>query len=299
MKTEWTEFGLHDVRCQVPADWDPTHIEGSYHKGYVRLDDVRGPRLEIRWERPRRRVLLAGTVDKHIKLVTREARKSREELRVERRLPLAGLPFEEYEFFSYKNHIEAAGLVSRCGECGRVMILRVFAGDDRGPLHETAARIFQSLRDHPADGKSRWNLYGLCFDVPEGYRLSTFELKTGRLRFDFAHRGSQIMVARAALAHMVLKDRTLEMWMDEALPKLFRDFVVERTKDTFRGHSALVYTGRYKLRLRVFRLILRPWFLHCRLWYCETSDKIFVFRVVGPASMKNALENNVDLVYCH
>ena len=299
MKEEWSQFGFHDITCEVPADWDLTHIEGMYEKGYVRLDDARSPRLEIRWERPFRRVSLSRTIDKHIKLVTKEARRARHELRVQRDLRLTASSFEECESFSYKNHVEAAGLATRCGVCRRVVIVRVFAGEGGQTLRQTAARIFQSLRDHSKEGRSRWSLYGFRFDVPEDFRLVSSDLKTGRLLFDFAHKGAQLTVGRAGLAGVVLKDRTLSQWLEQALPKFFRSFVVEKRSEEFRSHSSLVFTGRYKLRLRLARLMIRPWFLHCRVWHCERSDKICVFRVIGRQKDKNALEKCVDLVYCH
>ena len=299
MKEAWTEFGFQDIRCEAPADWDPTHIEGTYEKGYVRLDDPRTPRLEIRWERPNRRVLLARTIDNHIKLVSKEARKQKRDLRVQRDLDIARLPFAETEFFSYKNHVEAVGLATRCGECGRVLILRVFGGTSGGSLRATAARIFQSLRDHPVEGRSCWSLYGFRFDVPEEFRLASFDLKTGRLQFDFMHKWSHITVAHAALASLVLKERTLEQWREQAMPKLFRGFVVKGREEEFRGHESVLFTGRQSLRVRLTRLMLRPLFLHCRLWRCPTSDKIYVFRVEGREKDKNALEKCVDLVYCH
>lgn len=299
MKEEWSEFGFHDITCDVPADWDPTHIEGMYEKGYVRLDDVRAPRLEIRWERPFRRVSLSGTIDKHIKLVAKEARRAGRELRVQRDVRLAPSSFDEWEAFSYKNHVEALGLATHCRGCRRVLILRVFAGEGGGALRQTAARIFQSLRDHPKQGKSLWNLYGFRFEVPEGFRLVASELKTGRLFFDFAHRGTQLTIGRAALAGMVLKERSLSEWLEKAQPKFFRSFVVEKRREEYRGHSSLVFTGRYKLRLRLTRFMVRPWFLHCRVWHCERSDKIFVFRVIGRRQEQNELEKCADLVYCH
>jgi hypothetical protein len=298
-KDHWTEFGFQDITCDVPPDWDPTHIEGTYEKGYVRLDDPRAPRLEIRWEHSYRGVLLSRTIDNHIKLVNKEARRMGRELRVQRDLSLGALQFEEREFFSYKNHIQAIGLATRCRTCGRVLILRVFDAKGGKPLRPIAVRIFQSLRDHPEEGKSRWSLYGLRFDVPDRFRLVSHDLKTGRLRFDFVHRGAELTIARAALAGIVLKERSLAQWLDEAMPKLFRGFDVESRSEEFRGHESLVYSGRYKLRLRLTRLMVRPWFLYVRVWHCEASDKIYVFRVVGPEKDRDSLEKCLDLVYCH
>ena len=299
MKDDWTEFGYHDITCEVPSDWDLTHIEGVYEKGYLRLDDARVPRLEIRWEKPFRTVSLSGTIDNHIKLVTKEARRARREVRVQRDLRLGGSSFAECESFSYKNHVEAVGLATRCATCRRVVIVRCFAGEGRGTLRQTAERIFKSLRDHPQDGKSRWGLYGLRFDVPEGFRLVGSDLKTGRLRLDFVRRGEEMTVVRAALAGVVLKERSLGQWLEQALPKFFRNFVVEKRTEEFRGHPSVVFTGRYKLRMRLTRLMVRPWFLHCRVWHCERSDKIFLFRVIGREKDRNDLEKCVDLVYCH
>jgi hypothetical protein len=298
-KDPWDRFGFHDVTCEVPADWDPTHIEGTYEKGYVRLDDADAPRLEIRWERAHRRVSLSRTIDNHVKLITKEERQQGREVRVQRGLALGDLPFEEYEFFSYKNHIEAIGLAVRCAACGRVVVLRVLAGERGETIRPTALRVFKSLRDHPEDGRSRWGLYGFRFETPADFRLVGSDLKTGRLRFDFAQGGSRLTIARAALASVVLKERTLGEWLEQAMPKLFHGFVVERRSEEFRGHPALVVTGRYKLRLRIFRLMLRPPFLSCRVWHCRDSDKIYLFQAVGREKDKNALEKCLDLVYCH
>ena len=54
------------MKFDVPADWSLAVVDGDRTNGYVRLDDEDIVRLELKWEKPKGRVVLSQIVDRYL-----------------------------------------------------------------------------------------------------------------------------------------------------------------------------------------------------------------------------------------
>src|SRR5688500_16701153 len=72
-------FGWQGLSLTLPANWNLTSFGGDRATGHVRVDDEDGPRLELRWERPKITVDLQRSIDEFLSRLGREAKKKQQQ----------------------------------------------------------------------------------------------------------------------------------------------------------------------------------------------------------------------------
>ena len=286
---EWADFGWQGVCLQVPEEWNLGKVDGTRKSGYARLDDAEIVRMEVEWrEAPAgRRLPIPELVDRYLGTLEKKAQKSDVSFTVRRRAKFLKdkrwLENSEYETFVWEADYRAYNLARACGECGRIVLLRVLARRDES-LEDLAGEIFETLRDHSHEGREHWSVYGLTFEIPDDYSLERHDLKSGNIQLTFEKKNHECRIQRLSMAQMLLKGTTLPEWYPRFFRKQLRDFncEIEESEEAAPGHGGLRVMGKPRSR---WRQILRPLplvntrprrHLDGRVWHCVEQNKICI-----------------------
>lgn len=294
---QWTRFGWQGLLFETPSGWDLTRFHGSRKKGYARLSDPDTPRMEVRWEMPRRGVPFRAIADRAV----RQLSKSRG-VEIERHTGMIELDARDTETFTCR--AEGAGalcsynLLSACRECGRMVMARIVFRPGEN-IKAVARRVFSSVRDHSYDGADVWAAYGIEFAVPETVELDEALIYPGSLDFRFKAGADWIEVGRIALGSMILERQKMADWFRAFARRRFKRIRFDTREADVRSHRGLEATGR----LRGFgglipRLMRRQRFV-CRLWHCDVSDKLCFYAVLAGARKLDFLAPYSERIVCH
>ena len=284
----WDKFGWQGLELDIPSDWNLGRVDGTFDKGYARLDDAEIVRVEIEWRKLRGRemsVPMTELVDRYLAGLKKKAKKTNTEFKVTRKAKIlkkkGWLGQFDYELFTWDADFRAFNIAIRFQHSQRVILLRVLSRFDEN-LSEEIEKIFGSLRDNSGAEHVLWSVYGFSCLVSSCYVLSGHELKSGHIQLQFKRGRNELRIHRLSMARLLLKDSLLEYWYKAFFKKTLRDFQIDtRSVNTF-GHSGLRVTGRPRSR---WRQLLRPLpfvnprprlFLDCRLWHREDVDKISI-----------------------
>ncbi len=296
--SDWSFFGWQGLSFEVPDTWSLSRAEGDRRQGYIRLDDGELVRLEARWEKQKSKQPVAAVVGRYLETLEKAARKKKTRLKLRRGFTLANLPGKECESFSAKGDVDSIGLLSRCDECKRVVLIRVI-GRKPEPLERIAKRVFRSMQDH-ATGLERWGVYDMEFRVPAAARLERTFLRAGRLELLFSHKQAEIEILRSGVAELVLRNQTVDQWFRKLYAKRVRSFSLGAPEQTkVRGHEAHLYSGGIRAGRRIASLLIRKRYAHCYLWRCGESDKLFVVRVTSREPKGETARALAEQVVCH
>lgn len=310
--TDWTTFGWHNLRFEVPEEWNLGKVTGDAHSGYLRLDDVEIVRMEVEW-RPMKigraaaqRFSLSQVVDRYLGNLQRKAGKVGETLDIQRNVHVlegGTLSDKAHEGFLWKADYRAVNLAWRCTTCNLLGLIRIFCRLDEDVGH-VAGRIFRSLQDHPEEGQQTWGVYGFVFRVPEAFHLEEYALRSGHLRFVFKKGQTALHIERLGMADLLLKGWSIEEWFEDFFRKALREYTCSYEPDRIRGHEGVHVVGHPKSR---WKLILRPTLnrirrslhLRGRLWSCAASNRVFVVQTFSRDRNLDVSEEISREVACH
>lgn len=283
----WQNFSL-----EIPEDWVLARFEGDTSKGYLRIDDEEFPRLELKWDTSKKKPDLNAMVERYLKMVSRSLKKAKKNLTSDRNVKFPPLAVKEHGFFRWRAEVDCWCFVSWCPDCQRTVICRVIGKPDE-KIRPVAQRIFRSFHDHQEGKYRRWSVFGLDCSVPSEYRLLTTSLRPGCIELQFASGNDRLRFTRISIAHILLKDKTLEEWYRGFLKKELKPFAIEFEHTRLRSHSAIRGSGKQK---RVF-ILSKPQLLECIVWLCDREDKILAITFNG----KNIPELHAltNLLRCH
>jgi hypothetical protein len=310
--TETSLIGWQGLTLTVPLDWNIGVIGGDRQSGYLRIDGVMMPRMEIKWQQAGKGgVNLERTLDKFIQGFTKEIAKRKAPVNVERNVKLISKRQKrkgDVLGFHWTADHQAYGVLWHCPDCDRIVIAQVMGGleEDLQPL---AVKVLSSLEDHAHQGWDTWSVYGLEFQMPELFSLEKHKLLTGQLELEFTRKKTQrILVSRWAMADTLLKEGAFEEWMAYILRqrhgKEHRFTLKEST--TRHGHAGLIFEGRIKpiiqrVKDASTRFVLRrkPPIIRVLAWHCAPSNKIFATHFFLPQEQERLVEEVTTSVACH
>lgn len=281
-----TLLGWQGITARVPADWNLGALGGDVRSGYLRVDDDRMPRLEIKWAGGNTNITQA--LDRYLRQLGKTGRKQ-SGIRVQRETRLVSnrqQPGKRLECFSWQGEgKQAHGLIWRCQECRRIVIAQVLGpgGEDLAPL---AKGILGSLGDHGSDGWYTWGLYGLTVRVPKEFELTKPKLMSGYLDLQFEAGRRRLRVTRWGMAQMALGDRSAQHWVElEYLKRRDVRWAAKRGDDAEHDSALLVGERRRPLhwpRKMVERLLHLgiPINFSGKVWHCEHSNRIYAVEEV-------------------
>lgn len=286
--SSWEKFGWQGLEFRAPADWNLGRVDGTYEKGYVRLDDTHIVRVEVEWRKLRGRemsVPINELVDRYLAGLKKKAKKTDIEFKVTRRAEIlkekSWLRQFDYEMFTWDADFRAFNIAIRFTHSQRVVLLRILSRFEEN-ISDQIEKIFGSLRDSSGSDQALWSVYGLSFFMPCEYKLSGHELKSGHIQLQFKQGRNEFRIHRLSMARLLLKESPLEYWYQAFFKKTLRDFQIEIQAHEVHGYTGLQVVGRPRSR---WRQLLRPLpfvnprprlYLDCRLWHRKDLDKIFI-----------------------
>ena len=198
-------FAWHGWRLELPVEWNPVRIEGTWRSGFVLFADLHKPRLGLRWG-----VVGGKRIDANV--WTRSA--VRDEIGIIAAREARPLPFNgKFESSIIYPDPDPPGRDVWAGfsrATGRGVEL-IYHAQGRDSVLEGA--IVPTLCDCAADQPMPWSVFDLRCVAPAGMRLKSQQLNAGDLRLAFACATSgrfasvrQLAVAKLALSRMPLKN---------------------------------------------------------------------------------------------
>jgi hypothetical protein len=295
----WKPFAWQGVRLTVPTDWELAYTHGRRADGFLRLTDVDGVRMELRWNGRRTKSPAADGVDACLADVCRAARKSGKDFGIRRDTKLASPPGMQAECYAWTERRQNLGMLSRCTGCGRTVHLHVM-GRPGEPLKGTARRIFASLQDHPdaPDAPEPWRFHDMAFAVPPGQPLLRQRLRAGLERMVFGRRRTRIEFLRASLAELLLTDADLKTCFVRMCARSLRRRSFKATPQKHRGHDAIRVEGRPWLIVNPLRLVGLARTTQAVCWHCDTTNRIMACCYDGPASGADTWRLALDSFTC-
>ncbi len=296
---KWVIHGWQGITFETPVDWELATVQGDAKKGYLSLDDGRMMRLELKWEASKSSLDIAKTVSHHITQLKRKVGKKAPPLRVKRNLKFVRLRGKDYECFSAENEMHAYNLLSRCQKCGRLILLCLLFDPEKDNKEDIFQRIVSSLRDHPSGGNIKWALYGFNFSLPEKAHLLENALKAGSIELTFQEPNGEISVARVGLAESTLRREKFESWFHQRYAKRLGAFRYNTEKTKFKSHLALQVQGETPRFRGLLPILRKKEYLKALAWFCEVTDKIYVFRTIGKDKDGQTFRRFCTAVECH
>jgi len=301
---EKTPIGWQGVFALLPSDWKLGAVGGGAKDGYLRIDDERMPRLQVKW--------VASHIDlakKRAEYATRLAGGKRRratgiEVDTEARF-LGGRakPKKKLLTFAWRGPQCGMGVLWNCEVCGRGLIAQVtWSPEER--LHDLAREVLSSLEDHDEGGWRVWALDGLGFAAPSDFELGKWRWLTGYLEFNLAHGRRTLKVARWGMISRILGKQGLSEWYKDQNWQR-RDVSFDVRDMEIKGHDGIAMWGEVAgLRPRARALAERALrrkpvtkFSGCA-WRCPESNRIYLVETLD-AGEGRTLPAVVESLRCH
>ncbi len=301
---EKTPIGWQGITALLPSDWKLGAVGGGARDGYLRIDDERMPRLQVKWVPSH--IDLARKRDEYVKRLVGGKRKRPTGLEVDteaRFLSARAKPKKKLMTFAWRGPQCGMGVLWNCEVCGRGLNAQVtWSQEER--LHYLAREVLTSLDDHDEGGWRIWALDGLTFQAPSGFELGKWRWLTGYLEINLAQAQRKIKVARWGIVPRILGGRTLSEWYkSENWQRRDVSFAVREME--VKGHESLAVWGtvaglKPRARAVVQRALRRnpvTKFAGC-VWHCPESNRLYVVETLD-AGEGTALQGVVESLACH
>ncbi len=303
-------IGWAGITVRVPQDWALASISVGEKEGYLRIDDRDMPRLEIKWTATPGFVDLEKTVDKYLQTVKKSHKSDDHPFSVERDIRVVSkrqMQKDSLTTFAWRaQQQQAYGVVWVCKQCDKTVIAQVLGRPKEDGLLYTAQRVISSITDHPTDGWTTWAAYGFVCQIPEDFTLTKQQMYSALLKFSFTRDTETIEIGRWGMADTLLRDQTLDQWLQQELGKELSHYKPQSEETRFRGHNAVAFAGTRMPPLQgikqfALHVIGRhaPQKLLGYAWHCEATNKIFVVHALLDAANYELADQLRDRIECH
>lgn len=315
MTRKWKKFGWRNISLEIPADWTLASLDGDDEAGYLRLDDLEMPRMEIKWitvKKKKKAPSLQNIIDNFLDDLAKNVKKKKFDIHIEYEVdPLQyinSIPGKEMRGFLWKSSTRAFGVATYCEECRRVVVSQVVAKLDED-ISRLVQRIYASFQDHAVDDVSRWSVYEMDFAVPKEYVLTTQQLMPAYLEFVFTTEKDpyELRVERWGMSDIhLMNDRPLGEWYKTKYGKLLRLYKLGYGREEVKGHEVILVEGVRRRFLHELRYALenvirskKPSHLHASFWHCPETKKIFIVTLRNRSADAAPVEFVTSQIRCH
>jgi hypothetical protein len=209
--SRWKSVAWSGVRFAIPADWTPGRIGESH----LLLESEAGPVMEIKWGPVRGRFSSRRQLRRIARQVGRSGAVFQERpLSAEWRKALGSVEASGFEWNGRGQG--AIGVLLFCSVCRTASLIQFFHRDGAANIHEQAAGVLASFRDHREDGRSAWALYDICAILPAHFRRESHRFEAGRFVLEFRGRSGRLTLYRWAPAAVLLKGGDLRAFAEAA-----------------------------------------------------------------------------------
>ncbi|RLF24938.1 MAG: hypothetical protein DRN15_01505 [Thermoprotei archaeon] len=307
---EFKEFGWRFTEMLVPKEWELAADGAGAKYAYFRLDDSFRPRLEVRWDRvePKKAPSPRRNVEKFLSDIEKHFSK-----RLKRQYKLKRLGLREVKIANHEAcmfHVrdesgnEVVGVSWYCPDTRRMFIVQGFTlGKEYSAFKKTFDKVLSSFVCHKKE-PWLWNVYGLRFKTPEGYRLEGRNLRSPYARLTFSRNDFWFIVAYHGMANILfeeeytsLLDWFRRMYVKDAFKPLGRTAIRTSYDIAVKGHHGLKIVSA--TRLSLFKKLI----VDTYLWLCDRVNRIIVVSFAYPEKMYSAVKDEMnsllDSVLCH
>jgi len=228
----WLEMSL-----QVPDNWDLVAESGGITEGYMRLDSVERTRLEIKWERTKKRgeAMPLIALDGYVKEATKSV-KDKKSIKI---IEKGNARVADHKASFYVWEAKEVSFVTTCWLChveGKVILLQYYLapGEDKAGGFE---ELLRGVECHTSGDFHKYELFGVRFQIPKAFRISKRKLLVGRAAMTFVSGGSTLHLSWLGLAKEQLrKHGTLGRLFNASLASEVREIaglkaLVKKVKD--------------------------------------------------------------------
>jgi hypothetical protein len=198
-------FAWQGWQIELPDDWSPVRLEGTFESGCALLSDIRRARLGLRWATPRHPF---------------DAKKWASDAMVEEVGQLAAQEAESIGAGRCRDALlyteaDPPGrdvFVATSESSGRLiqMVHHVYADEPR--LIELPPARFLDTR---AEDEMAWSVSDLNFRTAIGWRLKERHINAGEMRLEFARGADRLSIQRLSIAHLAIKRRSIEQMLED------------------------------------------------------------------------------------
>ena len=302
-------LGWEGITVWVPEDWALTSFSSSEKEGYLRADDQDMPRLEIKWKQAPGFVDLNQTVDNYLSSIKKRVARDKQELTIDRDMQVISrrkMHKDGLQTFAWRAQSQAYGAVWLCKQCERVVIAQVLGPPDDTGLLTTAQQVLSTIRDHPTGGWVTWAAYGLVCQTPEDFKLTSQQMFSALIKLTFTRDTETVTVGRWGMAEVLLRQQTLDKWVQAELGKQLSRYAPQSEEQQFRGHPAVAFIGERMpplYGLKSFTRHITGKQCADRLlgyaWHCPPTNKIFVAYALLDRANYELAEEIRDRIECH
>ncbi len=234
-------FAWQGWQLQMPDEWNPVNLHGTFEAGYALLSDIHRPRLGIRWGTPGRgfdckRWAREALVAEIGELAAKEGEECGDERFGEAILYLEAEPpgrdvwvgFSKVlgRTFEMVHHVYT-GETSKMRKLGKGFSdgaigcgSKFFHGPHPLPLlfepePQSRRPEYRARGKEARGGEMAWAAFDLSCVTGGGWRLASHKMNAGDLSLEFARKSERMSVRQIAVAHLALKRMLLEKWIEE------------------------------------------------------------------------------------
>lgn len=290
---------------KVPKDWTLGAVGGDRKQGYLRVDDERMPRLQLKWSQGR--IDLEKKRAEYAKKLTVGKRKRPTGLTVDleaKVISQRSKPKKDMVTFAWRGPQCGMGVLWNCEVCKRALIAQV-SWHQPERMHDVARQVLESIDDHAIGGWEVWGVDGFGFLAPEGYSLAKWKRMTRYVELDLTtSREATIKAARWGMVPLVLSGRTLREWYQDENQRR-RDVRWQSQEMEIKGHPGVAVWGERRrlaggLRKAAARIVRRKPAVHFAgcAWHCPDANRLYLVESIHP-DQGDVLKGVVDSITCH
>jgi len=319
--TSFKVFAWRGIILQIPQDWDMAVDSGlGEDSGYIRIDDLTRPRLEIKWERvPFEKAKNPEEIaEKYLKDLRKKLEKRAKSIAKARKLKKIKLPeirvlnreetrVRDHEalLMHLRGPEEALFLTWYCEKTERYYTLQLsFKKEEYTTQRVILDKVIRTLACHTDEELQLWSVYGLTFYIPKEMSLTNRKFTTGfsYMTFSSKKRDKVIILAYSTMANILLEEyyRDLEDWFKALLLKRVINAIcklkAKKARElSLKGHEGILVKGSTSHIFKSKKL-----YLNGLIWHCPDSNRVISLSTIlkGTDNEEYVIKLS-EKVYCH
>lgn len=289
----WSLFGWQGLAFEVPPEWSPAAVYGTRRSGYACLDDENALRLEVRWERARRRVNWDKTFKQYAKKLAGKLHLKRGAFKpdVLRLPPMAPYEVNGLGWRGIDARHALAGI--RCPECERLVLLQV-TGRANQNGEKLLKRMIATFSDHRSDKSDLWSFFDMRAQWPASFELTASRFTAGLIELKLRHGRAALELRRLALGSRTLGGKDLYQWAVGFMGKKARRRRWSAEKIACGSHEGILLADA-SAGWNPFNRKRRT----AVCWLCDDSDRLFFVTLAGGRDPAGRIGELIGGIACH
>jgi hypothetical protein len=219
-----------EVSFKVPSDWELVADSGGITEAYMRIDSPSSVKLEIKWERVKKKVsdfFPYLTLDNYIKSITKDSKQKVNPKILEK----GNAKVNEHKAAFYRWQFGSSNFVTLSWVCepeSKIFLLQytLDEGEDKSSI---LPEIVKSVSCHNKESFYPFEIFDVSFAIPKEFHLSKRKLAIGKAELYFLSQDSKILVTWVGLANYQIKKygflgKAVSNLMSEAVKACDNDF---------------------------------------------------------------------------